>query len=136
MIAKSSSAQPPPRKPAMPPSSNRAILGPLENPDKRDAVMDAISSVEITSTKAWDDLDSLSSRTHVDEIEAIPEGIFETEQNGFRAAATIYVTLTYDKGSDEFATTGSFPAEAQGHFEADGQAIIDSLTVDTASFYE
>jgi hypothetical protein len=98
--------------------------------------MDAVSSVELAETSAWANLDSLSTHTHVDDIEAVPDGIFEVGDDGFTAVATVYVGLNYGDKKDSFSTSDSFPAQVQGHFEADGQAIVDSVSVDTSSFYE
>jgi predicted pPIWI-associating nuclease len=109
---------------------------PLADPAKLAAVIDAISNYDPQKSPAWDDLDALSSHTYVDEIEAVPEGIFETD-DGFSAAATVYVALNYGNQNDEEAISDSFPAQADGHFEAKGNkitAVIDSFSVDTSSF--
>jgi hypothetical protein len=112
------------------------VLRRLHDRSKLDAVMDAVSSVELSETAAWSDLDSLSSHTSVDDIEAVPEGIFEAGDNGFEAVATVYVDLNYGGRKDSFSTSDSLPAQVQGHFEPDGRAIVDSVSVDTSSFYE
>lgn len=109
-------------------------LRPLRDRSKLDAIMDAVSNIELSETRAWGDLNSLSSDTHVDDIEAVPEGIFETD-TGFTAAATVYVDLNYGDKNDSFSTSDSFPANVEGHFE-DGRAVVDAVAVDTSSFYE
>jgi hypothetical protein len=107
---------------------------------KLNAVMEAVSNYEIQESWAWDQLDSLSSHTYVEEIEAIPEGIFETDEGEFSAIATVYVTLNYGSTKDDLSVPDSFPAQVEGHFEIKkrGQinAIIDEFSVDTSSFYE
>ena len=96
--------------------------------------MDAVSNIELRETPAWADLDSLSTGTSVEDIEAVPEGIFETE-TGFTAAATVYVDLNYGDKNNSFSTSDSFPVNVAGHFE-NGRAVVDSVAVDTSSFYE
>jgi Predicted pPIWI-associating nuclease len=98
--------------------------------------MDAVSSIELTETGAWSDLDALSTHTSIEGIEAVPEGIFEVGDNGFTAVATVYVDLSYGNNEDSFSTLDSFPAQVQGHFTSNGEAIVDSVSVDTSSFYE
>jgi len=100
-----------------------------------DAVMDAVSSIEFSKTGARRDLDILSSRSRVEDIEAVPGGIFETDA-GFMAAATIYVDLNDGENNEQLSTTDSFPAQVQGHFEPDGRAVVDSVSIDTSSFYD
>lgn len=112
------------------------VLQQLRERSKIDAIMDAVSSVDLTETGAWDDLDSLSTNTTVDDIEGLPEGIFQIGDDGFTAVATIYVDLEYGDKKDAFSTSDSFPAQVQGHFEPDGKAVVDSVSVDTSSFYE
>jgi hypothetical protein len=108
----------------------------LKNRSKLDAVMDAVSSIELTETPAWSDLDSLSTHTNIEDIEAVPEGIFETVDNGFTAVATVYVGLNYGDKVDAVSVSDSFPAQVHGHFEQGDKAVVDSVSVDTGSFYE
>ena len=98
--------------------------------------MDAVSSIKLAETSAWRDLKSLSPHTHIEDIEAVPEGIFATDGNGFTAVATVYVGLNFGGRSASSSTSDSFPAQVQGHFDSDGNAVVDSVSVDTASFYE
>jgi len=98
--------------------------------------MDAVSSVDLIETDAWSELDSLSTNTRIDDIQAVPEGIFEVGGDGFVAVATVYVGLNYGGKKDSFSTSESFPAQVQGHFESNGKAVVDSVSVDTSSFYE
>jgi hypothetical protein len=66
----------------------------------------------------------------VDDVEAVPEGIFEVGENGrFTAIATAYVAI----GSTEISFPDSFPVQVYGHFTPDGAAIVDKVSVDTAS---
>jgi hypothetical protein len=111
-------------------------LRPLVDPLKLKAIIDAISQYDLAESQDWGDLEGLSSRTDIDGIEAVPEGIFETDE-GFSAAATVYVNLQYGGGDDGIATTDSFPAQAEGHFERTDDritAVIDSFSVDISSW--
>jgi hypothetical protein len=109
-------------------------LRPLKDRWRLDAIMDAVSAVELKSTEAWNDLNKLSSHARVVGIEAVPGGVFLTESGtGFAAAATVYVDLN-DGGNESFVSSDSFPAEVRGHIETDGHATIDAISVDTSSF--
>jgi hypothetical protein len=137
MALKSVGARPTPRKvkasaqPGLP-----AILKPLKDRRKLDLVMDAVGSVELNETKAWNNLDILSTHTRIESIEAVPEGIFEVGKSGFTAVATVYVDLEYGDKDSAFSTRDSFPAEVQGHFDPDGKPVVDNVTVDTSSYYQ
>lgn len=122
------------RKPSAP-TSQSGVLRPLKDRQKLDLVIDAVSAVEVTEFSAWKDLDSLSTHTSVEEIEAVPEGIFEDGENGFAAVATVYVDLNYGDKADGVSSSDSFPVQVQGHFASDGKAIVDDVSVDTSSFY-
>jgi len=111
---------------------------PLTDAAQLGAVIDAIDKFDIQSSSAWKDLDALSERTSVDEIQVVPEGIFTTDE-GFTAVATVYVILGYGDKNDATSTTESFPAQVEGHFENDAprlKAIVDRFSVDTSSFNE
>lgn len=100
--------------------------------------MEAVSDYDIYDSAAWQELDALSANTHVEQIEVIPEGIFETA-DGFLATGTIYVTLHYGSGNEAIAVSESFPIEAAGDFEKRGRKItatIKEFLVDTSSFHK
>jgi len=97
--------------------------------------MNAINRFELTATDAWHDLEALSAGTRFDEIDAVPEGLFAVEGNGFTAIATVYVDLVDDDMEGASAYPDNFPAEVRGHFDASGEAIIETVSVDTSSFY-
>jgi hypothetical protein len=102
---------------------------------KLDLIMDAVSSVVLPETEAWSDLVCLSTHTVVEEIEAVPEGIFETGDGGFTAVATVYAALNYGDKGGGVTSVDSFPALVEGHFDL-GKAVIDRVGVDTSAFYE
>jgi hypothetical protein len=87
---------------------------------------------------AWRDLMALSTTTRVESIDVVPEGVFGTNTE-FSAVATIYVDM--NGGDDEEGRLPeSFPAYVKGHFQ-DGdrqekKAVIESVTIDTSSFYD
>jgi hypothetical protein len=76
----------------------------------------------------------LSNNTHVNGIDAVPEGIFEVGDNGFAAIATVYLDLNYRDKSGPFSASDSFPAEVHGHFDQHGKPVIDAVSVNTSSF--
>jgi hypothetical protein len=112
------------------------VLQRLANRPQLDAVMDAVSSIDLTKTDAWDGLKTLATSVRVDSIEAVPEGIFETDRNGFTAVATVYVSLDYGDGGGAPAISDSFPAQIQGHFEPHEKVVVDRVNVDTSAFLD
>jgi hypothetical protein len=109
----------------------------VKDRQKLDAVIDAVSKYNVPASSAWNDLDQLSTHTQFEEMDAVPEGIFERE-NRFSASATVYVTLQYGAKAEEVTSSDAFPAAIDGHFEQENdspRAIIDSITIDTSSFY-
>jgi hypothetical protein len=113
-----------------------AVLKPLRDRQKLDRVMNAVSSVDLTETKAWDELDKLSARIRIDAIDAVPGAIFEVGDSGFAAMATVYVELGYGTRKDGFSAPDNFPATVHGHFDPSGMAIVDTVSVNTSSFYK
>src|SRR5216683_5504500 len=91
-------------------------LRPITDPAKLKAVIDAVSEYDVSSSPAWNELDSLSTHTYFEEVEPVPEGIFETEDDGFSAAATVYVQLNYGDKNDDVSAAETLPAQADGHF--------------------
>lgn len=118
------------------PSVDRPRLRPLEDAERRQAIIEAISNYELSMSSAWSDLDELSSHTIVEEFEANPDGIFETADDGFEAEATVYVTLNYGSRRDAASMTDSFPAHVRGHVNDEGGVVIENVEVDTSSFFE
>jgi hypothetical protein len=98
--------------------------------------MDAVSSIDLTKTDAWDGLKTLATSVRVDGIEAVPEGIFKTNRNGFAAVATVYLSLDYGDEGEPPSISDSFPAEIQGHFEPHGNVVVDRINVDTSAFLD
>ena len=76
-------------------ASTIGVMQPMREPEKRDSVMKAVSSLVLTETTAWDDLVRLSAKTVVDAIDAVPEGIFDLGSSNFTTVATVYVDLNY-----------------------------------------
>src|SRR5262245_623974 len=95
---------------------------------KLDAVIKAVSKYNVRESNAWSDLNELSTHTQFEEMDALPEGIFERGDK-FSAYATVYVTLQYGSGADEEASSSdAFPAAIDGHFEQENdstKAVID-----------
>ena len=95
------------------------------------AIMDAMSSAELTQYEAWKDLTALSSDTTVDGIYVDPAGIIVTGDK-FIGLAAISVALKYAPEADDgFETSDTFEGQFEGMWP-----VIDKVTVDTSSFYE
>jgi hypothetical protein len=112
------------------------VLQRLDNRPELDAVMDAVSSIDLPKTDAWDGLRTLATNVRVNGIEAVPEGIFKTEGNDFTAVATVYLSLDYGDGGKPLSISDSFPAQIQGHFESHGKVVVDRINVDTSAFLD
>ncbi len=120
---------------AMAARRNTEILQPINDSVLRAAVIDAVGRHEIPPEEAaWSELDNLSINTVFDGLEAVPEGIFTTGNDGFEAVATVYVELNYGNDDDAVRATETFPANVKGHFD-NGNAIIDQVEIDTTAFY-
>jgi predicted pPIWI-associating nuclease len=121
--------------------NTRPIRGsaPVRDPVELNAIIRAISNLnrdELEEYGAWSDLDELSSETTFEGIEPHPDGIFETEKNHFEAIATVYVTLNYGSRKDRASMSDSYPARVAGTVAKKSDVKIDSITVDTSSFYQ
>jgi hypothetical protein len=107
--------------------------------DRLDAIIELISSLtdaDVLKGDVLNDLYELSSGTIFEGIEPNPEGVFLVrDTNKFEASATIYVTLQYGGSRDGVTMSDSYPAYVTGHFN-DKVPEIDTISVDTSSFYE
>jgi hypothetical protein len=90
----------------------------------------------VTESEGWDRLDELSSRTELESVEANPDGIFESPDMTFQAIGNVYVTLNYGGKRDSTSMADSYPFHVFGRFDADGNASVERIEVDTSSFYE
>jgi Predicted pPIWI-associating nuclease len=114
-------------------------LTPVVDRERSDAVIKAVSKCDVRESNAWSDLNELSTHTQFEEIDAVPEGIFERGDR-FSASATVYVTLQYGSNpEEEVSSSDEFPAAIDGHFEQENdstKAVIDNISIDTSSFYK
>ena len=107
------------------------------DPETRRSILDAVSSFDVTTSSAWDDLDQLSNRTMFEGLEANPDGVFIESPGSFRAVANVYVTLNYGDNRDSTSMSDSYPVEVQGKIDPQSHEVsIDDLKIDTSSFYE
>ena len=99
-------------------------------------IANQLQDLDLTSLAIWDDLDVLSTHTHVDDIEVPAEGVVIRLDGTFSAVLNVYLSLQYGKDDQEgFTTSDSFLARVTGRVE-EGRVIVDDSTVDTSSFYE
>lgn len=85
---------------------------------------------------AWQPLDELSSNTQFEGIEPNPDGIYKVGDDDFEAVANVYVTLNYGDKSDPASMSDSYPAIVSGKIDANNSVQIESIKVDTSSFYK
>jgi hypothetical protein len=112
---------------------------PIEDPAQLQAIINAISELdrdELEKRGAWTALDELSSNTTFEAIEPHPNGIFQIGKKHFEAVATVYVTLNYGGAKDRTSMSDSYPAKVAGTVESKNNVEINSITVDTTSFYQ
>lgn len=113
-------------------------LSPVDE-NQQVSIIDALSELDVESAvlaAAIGDLNELSSGTIFEGIEPNPDGIFSVEgTDQFEATATIYVTLNYGGSRDGVSMSDAYPAYVRGHLK-DGKVEIESVRVDTSSFYE
>jgi hypothetical protein len=99
-----------------------------------DRVADAVRGAELTRFAAWQDLDALSTHTHLDGIDIDPESVKRTG-NKITGSVSVYVVLHYGGKEDEVIVGESFPGKFLAHMK-DKKVIIDDITVDTSGFYQ
>ena len=113
------------------PEGQPVHLRPMKDAAKRLAVYNAMAAFDLPSTPRWTDIEALSPCTQLDEIQAIPDGVFETDE-GFVAVGTLYVKLNDIEELPPYPAVVDFPVEATGHFRGRGAkvaAVIDSFEV-------
>lgn len=113
-------------------------LTPMEDAEKVDSVLSAISALELDQVQelgGWDPLAEISAATIFDGLEGSPSGVFETDSDGFEVSATAYVTLQYGGRNDHVSMSDSYPAIVRGRFDG-GKPIFTEIEVDNSSFYE
>ena len=101
------------------------------------AVIDSVQNFELSESSSWSDLDALSNRTYVDQIEVDPAGVIIERGGHFQGMMNVYVLLEYgSSGDDRFETSDSFLGRFKGHFDQKQAAVIDEISVDTSPFYK
>lgn len=111
-------------------------LKPVEDRKLLRAIIDAVSEYDLASSPEWDQLDQLSTHTEFESIDANPDGIFEGPDNSFEAVGDVYVTLNYGDRRDSTAVSDAFPVQVAGTFDRQtGKVVVESVTIDTSSFY-
>ena len=96
----------------------------------------AVSSVELTTTSAWQELDALSHHTQVEGVETFEDEIaYDAKHKRFRGHLNVYVTLNYGSGPDKDHISEGFPGTFEGQIK-DGKPEIEKVEIDTSSFYE
>ncbi|PAX09472.1 hypothetical protein [Sphingomonas lenta] len=84
---------------------------------------------------AWQALADLSSRTQFETVDGDPDSVVMDTEGRFEAIATVYVTLVYGSSDDEDSISDEYLATVRGRSGV-GDVTIESIHVDTRSFYE
>jgi hypothetical protein len=103
-----------------------------------DRIADAINGLsqpEIERMGAWQPLADLSSNTLFDGIDTSLDSVVLRDDGTFEAVADIYVGLHYGGKDDAVSLGDSYPATIRGRI-ADERVDINSVEIDTGSFYE
>jgi hypothetical protein len=98
------------------------------------SIVATVRDMEVTETDAWDVLSALASVTEVDAMEIFEDEI-QIDGEKFSGPLLWYVTLIYGPPNDQVVSSESFPGKFEGHIE-NGVPSVDSMTMDTSSFYE
>src|SRR5687768_980357 len=101
--------------------------------DMKPQIAEAMRSSDLTDFACWNDLDALSSETHVANIEVFDEEIMLSGES-FEGSINVYLTLNYGSGDDATWISAAFPGSFSGVLQ-DGQPVISNVIVDTSSFY-
>jgi len=98
------------------------------------AIIEAIAASPLSEQKQLKrELLDLGGSAKVEAIEANTDGIFAAGNDRFEATGTAYVMLGGRKTSA--SSTDSFPVHVSGIVGADNTVKIESLTIDTSSFF-
>jgi hypothetical protein len=119
-------------------SAAKSKLKPIED-QRLNKIVKAVSELtvdDLSSLHAWENLDNLSSNTLFESVEANPDGVFDVGNNQFEAIANVYITLQYGGKSDSTSMSDSYPARVRGKLTSSGTVRIQSIDVDTSSFYK
>ena len=115
----------------------QTMLQPVDDGTKRDAIIEAIANYDVSESSDWAKLDELSTHTEFEEIDAVPEGIFESTSGDFEVIATVFVTLNYGSRKEQTSMSDSYPAYVKGTYDEVTQTVsIKEVSVDTSSSYE
>ncbi|MCZ8323998.1 MAG: hypothetical protein O9283_01905 [Sphingomonadaceae bacterium] len=109
-----------------------------DNDRREEAIISAISDVDepaLSRFGGWDELNVLSSATLFEGIEPAPGGVVLQPDGNFVAAATVYVTLQYGGSKDGASMSDAYPAVIRGRIDNELNVEIESIDVDTESFY-
>lgn len=93
-------------------------------------IADAVRNLELSATKAWNDLDVLSSNTYIEAIEVFEDEIRESGGK-FAGPINVHVTLQYP---EDVTLSETFPGRFEGQWK-DDRPLINTVMVDTSSFY-
>jgi hypothetical protein len=84
--------------------------------------------------KSSKELPALPLDTRIDSIDAVPEGLFLEGKDRFAAAADAVVIVDYVDDTKKSEYEEMLPMTITGHFDENGNAVIDKVTMDTSSF--
>ena len=113
-------------------SSSSPSLRRFRERDRYVAAIDAIAGVDLNARPEWrktaQQIEAHAGKFTIEEIQATPEGTFESGDNGFAADATVY--LRWD---DLAGPAEELAAAVTGHFDTTGDrpvAVVDHVAVD------
>lgn len=97
--------------------------------------LNALTLDDLIELGAWTSLDTLSTSTIFEAVDADPNSVVLRPDESFEALASTYVTLTYGSGKEVETMSDEYLATIVGRADTDS-VEIDRITVDTSSFYE
>ncbi|MGC8477147.1 MAG: hypothetical protein ACP5NP_12400 [Acetobacteraceae bacterium] len=119
-------------------SSSPPSLRRFRDRDRYVAALDAVAAVDLNTRREWQKtarkIEAHAGKFTIEEIQATPEGTFESGDNGFAADATVY--LRWDGLA---APAEELAAAVTGHFDTTGDrpvAVVDHVAVDPRAALE
>jgi hypothetical protein len=95
----------------------------------QESVALALKDAELSEFSAWQDLDALSARTEIDQIDLLEEQV-RVDGDRIEGPINVFVTLHYGDRADGFEETEEFP----GRFTATWKETVSSSTTFTSMY--
>lgn len=96
-------------------------------------ILDAAEAYDIAGSAEWEKLAVLSENTRLDGLRADADGLIIRGKR-FEGLMNVYIVRKYVT-EEKFEEGDSFPATYKGHLDERGEPVIETVDVNTRSFY-